>query len=289
MNDRKIDRQQYSKYDRGHYDKNERLKQGGAILVAREFLTARDIGVGSMLTLGPRSNEHTFEVVGVVASPGLDIATTFFGMQREFYEQAVHCVFGSRSDASRYFQNERIRMIQFEIGPDVTEQEAEDLIHQNLGAVHFDTGRQITQTIDQIAGHVILLAQTVGLLGLLVASFGMASVMAANVSARRAEFGILRSIGASRGVILRLILAEATLIGLGACFAGTLLGFTGAWNASHVYVILLGIVSTPEIPWPTLWSGYAIVLCLSLVSCLPVALSVVRQTPRAMLSDVASS
>ncbi len=267
----------------------ERLRQGDAILVAREFLTARDIGVGSMLTLGPRNNEHTFEVVGVVASPGLDIATAFFGMQREFYEQAVHCVFGNRSDASRYFQNERIRMLQFELGPDVTEHEAEDLIHQNLGAVHFDTGRKITQTIDLIAGRVILLAQTVGLLGLVVASFGMASVMAANVSARRAEFGILRAVGASRGVILRVILAEATLIALGACVAGTLLGFTGAWNASRVYVILLGIVSTPEIPWPTLWAGYGIVLGLSLVSCVPIAVGVVRQTPRAMLSDVASS
>lgn len=273
-------------------DANEalrRLNEGGAILVAREFLTARAIGVGSKVILGPKDNEHEFEVVGVVASPGLDIATSFFGMQGEFYDQAIHCVFGSRADAIRCFGNERITLIQFEISGQVSDEEAEALVVKELGAVKFGTGRSITRFIDEIATRIIMLMQSIGLFGLAVASIGMANVMAANVSARRTEFGVLRSIGAGRWVVARLVLAEASLIGLSACAAGTLLGMHGASNAAHLYRILLGIGSVPEIPVDTISYGCCIVLFLCVLSCTPAVLGLLRQTPREMMDSASGA
>ncbi len=65
-----------------------RLRQGDAILVADRFLTARGLGVGDTLTLGGKDVNHEYEIVGVVSSAGLDIATA--ALRRAQRLQRVH-------------------------------------------------------------------------------------------------------------------------------------------------------------------------------------------------------
>ena len=47
-----------------------------------------------------------------------------------------------------------------------------------------------------------------------VASLGVTNTIMASIRSRRWQFGILRSIGVTRGQLLRLVLAEAMLLGL---------------------------------------------------------------------------
>jgi putative ABC transport system permease protein len=54
----------------------------------------------------------------------------------------------------------------------------------------------------------------VGLGAMCVASLGVANMVIASVHARRYEFGVLRAIGSGRWQLVRLVLAEITLIGI---------------------------------------------------------------------------
>lgn len=243
-----------------------KLEAGNAILVAREFLTARGLGVGDTLTLGPEGNEHTFEIAGVVSSPGLDIVTSVFGIQDAFHDQAIHCVFMTRKESKRCFDNDTIVLIQFDMTDDITDEQAEEILKEQLGAIRFGTGRHIQDFLLRQADNLMSLASIAAMAAMAVASLGMANVMAANVSARRREYGILRSAGAGRWTVTGLVLAEAVLTGLGACVVGIGLGVHDSFNASYLFRIMIGLLTSPKFPGVPALIGVAALLLLSTVA-----------------------
>lgn len=243
-----------------------RLEAGGAILVAREFLTARGLGVGDSLTLGPEGGEHTFEIAGVVSSPGLDIVTSVFGIQDAFHDQAIHCVFMTREETKRCFDTDTIVLIQFDMSDTIDEQTAEQTLKEQLGPIRFGTGRRIQNFMLREAGNLMMLASLAAFAAMAVASLGMANVMAANVSARRREYGILRASGAGRWTVTALVLAEALLTGLGACVAGIGLGMHDSFNASYLYRVMVGLLTSPKFPVTPIAIGVAGLLLMALVA-----------------------
>lgn len=83
-----------------------------------------------------------------------------------------------------------------------------------------------------------MLIATVGLV-LVIACLNVASLMLARASARGQEMSIRTSIGASRGRIVRQLLAESTLVALFATAAGVLLN-----------VVLTDVISSIQLPLP---------------------------------------
>jgi len=59
----------------------------------------------------------------------------------------------------------------------------------------------------------------------LVGSIGLAGTMSMNVMERTREIGVMRAIGASDGILLRMVLAEGMIIGLASWLLGSLLAF----------------------------------------------------------------
>ena len=100
----------------------------------------------------------------------------------------------------------------------------------------------------EVLGSVLdVLTAVVGALGaisLVVGGIGILTIMTIAVAERRAEIGLLRALGASRGQILSLFLLEATLLALLGGVAGFLLGAGGAW--------LIGAL-VPALPAHTAW------------------------------------
>lgn len=84
-------------------DARQRLRAGGHILVTREFAKARKVKLGDKVRLWVDKKEASFIVAGVVASPGLDIAMSFFNATTYFQTYAVGAVFGTLDDANRLF------------------------------------------------------------------------------------------------------------------------------------------------------------------------------------------
>lgn len=130
------------------------------------------------------------------------------------------------------------------------------------------------QMLDVLGSVLSMLTVAVGALGgisLLVGSVGIFTVMTIAVRERRAEIGLLRALGASRGIILLLFLLEATLLaGLGGG-AGLAVGAGLAWLI-HALV--------PLLPVHTPWSFVLFAELLSMVIGVVAGIAPARQAAR---------
>lgn len=272
----------------------ERLKQGGAVIVAREFLAARGLGVGKTFTCAHEGRKFDFEIVGVVTSPGLDMVSRFFDLGDDYMSQAVHAVFGSRADLrDKFLQGTEppTQLIQVGLVPEdspqnVSDQDAVDRIRETVadaGVLDVGSGRRVRTEVLGVFARGMVLTSWIAVLAMLVACFGVANLIIAGVQARQFEFGVLRAVGASSGMIARLVLAEAIVIALAACVGGTLMGIQGVVGAVNLNKMMLGLelhVKPP--PWP-IAMGWGLVLLITVGAAAPAAWSLARKRPRELL------
>src|SRR3954469_4909223 len=83
---------------------------------------------------------------------------------------------------------------------------------------------QIKDTIQKGFGRLLLLVSTVAFAAMAVSSLGVTNTIMASIRSRRWQFGILRSVGVTRSGLLRLVMAEALLLGLVGCALGAAAG-----------------------------------------------------------------
>jgi putative ABC transport system permease protein len=84
-------------------DATAMLKQGGHILITREFAQVNKKALGDKVTIWVDRKKATFTVAGVVASPGLDIAISFFNATTYFQTYSVGAIIGTLADARQLF------------------------------------------------------------------------------------------------------------------------------------------------------------------------------------------
>lgn len=268
-----------------------RLIEGGAVLVAREFLVAQGMGAGDTFRCkDAQGTEHSFEIVGVVTSPGLELVSKFFNIGEEFIDQALHAVFGSREDLKTIFGSTAIQLIQIQLAPGVDDAEAVATIRKELfgsSVIDAGSGRKIKSKLIEFVGSTLVVFSAVAVGSMLVACCGVANLVIAGIQARRFEFGVLRAVGGSRGTLTRLILAEALVIGVTACLIGTAMGVQGAWAGTVLYSGIIGISMTWTPPvTPVVW-GWGFVLALTLLAAWPAIGRLNRQRPKDLLRTVA--
>ena len=279
----------------------ERLEAGGAIIVGREFRTAQNLGVGDTFVCRDRGEEHSFEIVGVVTSPGLELASKFFNIGEEYIDQSIHAVFGSRGDMRRLFGSDNIQLIQIQFDRAALEaaapgdlssyaaqaQWAVDRIKEELlgmGVLDTGSGVKIKSQIELFIGGSLFVFSAVAVVSMLVACFGVANLIAAGIYARRFEFGVLRAVGAQRGLLTRLVIGEAIIIGLTASIVGTLMGIQGAWAGSRIYELLLGLDMRLRPPVTPIAWGWALVLLFTVGAAAPSIVRLTRRQTRELLA-----
>ena len=113
----------------------------------------------------------------------------------------------------------------------------------------------------------------------LVLSIGFVAMLVSSVDARRREFVVLRAVGATRGQIARLLVAEALRVaGLGVA-VGTAGGALVGWlctSGTRAAMANWGIPANFVLPWWPLCRGAAGALLAALVVAVPTALALVR-------------
>jgi putative ABC transport system permease protein len=105
----------------------------------------------------------------------------------------------------------------------------------------------------------------------------------ASIRSRRWQFGVLRSIGVTSSQLLRLVLAEAMLLGIVGCVLGLGAGMEMAVNAQKLNLVVLGYGPPMTIPWGIIWIGVGVVMAISLVASLWPAVHVARAEPLSLL------
>jgi len=264
-----------------------KLKSGSGLLVAEQFLTARGLQVGDSIELIAPKSKASFEIVGVVSSAGLDVATQMFGIRSVYMEHAISCVFLDMATVGRLFGVHDAVMMQMDLGPDGSTAEDELLatrVSEAAPGAIFASGRAIRAAIDDVGRLVQGVTGSVAFSALMVASLGVGSVIAAQVQGRRGELGVLRAIGASRRALLGLVLGEAVIIGCTAVIAGTGLGWELAWAGRVLFADLAGLRLEAVFPVLVWCIGVLAVLAVALSAAWPTARRLLGENPRALLA-----
>ncbi|MGP1308989.1 MAG: FtsX-like permease family protein [Phycisphaerales bacterium] len=265
-----------------------KLQQGGAILVAREFKIARGYGVGDTYTVSHNGEDHTFEIVGVISSPGLDIASKYFDIGQEYYSQAIHAVFGTRADLQRLFGVDTINLIQIDLDDSVPDREAMKQVRAALGSslLVVGSGREIKDLINSVGGGTLRVMSFVAFGAMGIACLGVGNIVVAAIDARRFEFGVLRAIGGDRTLVVRLVLAEILLVAFSACVLGAGLGLQHAWGAANMNRLLAGVELHLRPPVGPMLVGCVALVALALIAAAIPLRSLFRQSPRDLLGVV---
>ncbi len=265
-------------------DAIEKLNKGNALLVSREYLVAHKIGLGSKLTFKTKEGPVDFDVVGVVASPGLDMAVAFFGIQRIYSDASISCVFGSRTDAKKYFGVDATNLVLMKFDPKIPDATILDNIRKAAPGVIPGSARRIKTDILQSVNVALGIMSTIAMVTLLIACIGVGNLIIAGISARRFELGVLRAIGSTRWLLARLVVAETILIAFVGSFLGGAMGITMALLGKQFHQRLLGITYDSSIAWDALAYGSIAVSAAAILSAIPAILYLLRTPTRAMIS-----
>jgi len=264
-----------------------RLAEGGCVIVAREFQIAKGLGVGDTFTCSYNDRTFSFDIVGVVTSPGLELISKFFNVGKEYVDQSLHAVFGSRRDMSEKFGNDSIALIQMDLSEDIGDEDALATIRETLfgaGVIDAGSGRQIRAQLESIVRTFLSVFSVIAVLSMLIACFGVANVVAAGIQARQFEFGVLRAMGAQRGLLTRLVVGESILIAAAASILGTLMGLQGAWAGRRLDAMLLGLRLEVRPEYAVIAAGIGVVVLFSVGAALPAIVRLGRRSPRDLLS-----
>jgi putative ABC transport system permease protein len=273
-------------------DAQRLLKLNRHLIVTQEFRELRGIHVGDTLRLRtPRHGLVDYTVAGVVWSPGIDVIVSDFDMGRQFDQRTAFSVFGTLHDAAEDFGVTGCYIFAANLDTGTPKDKLIHQIEQAVGAWGLRAGdvRNIKEQIRLGFQRVVLLASTIALAAMALASLGVANSVMAAVRSRRWQLGVLRSIGLTRSALLRLILAEAALLGLVGAVLGLVAGFELALDAHHFGAVTIGYNPSLSIPWPIILYGALAVIAVAVLASLWPALSTARQSPLTLLQAGRSS
>ena len=270
----------------------KRIKEGNAVLVGREYLVARGLGVGSKVVLkSGRKGESVveFDIVGVVGATGLDVAVQHFGIATQYAEASVSTVFGSREDGRKYFLMEEPDLVLIAMTKEADDQAVLASLKNKLGALsrgelRADSSRTIRKKIHAVSTKLMTVASSLALSALLIASFGVANLIVAEIHARRFEYGVLRAIGGQRGLLGRLIAGQTLFVAIIACVTGTALGMQLALQGKIFHVRLVGIEYGWHIPYDVIAWGSSIVIAMALAAAAPATWRLIRRPTTQLLA-----
>jgi putative ABC transport system permease protein len=159
------------------------------------------------------------------------------------------------------------------------------LLQQTMGRLGFMIGdvRHIKYEMQQSFHRILMLLSTVALAAIAVASLGVTNTIMASVRSRQWQFGILRSIGVTRSQLLRLIVAEALLLGLVACVLGLGAGFLMSVDANALGRTIIGYGPPITVPWDIIAGGTGLILLVAVGASLWPAINAARSTPLELL------
>ena len=201
--------------------------RGAAIAVIGDTLKTELFGSSTALGQRIRIDGQKFRVIGVLEAAGAA------GVGMDLRDTAVIPV----ATAQRLFDSPSLFRVMEEADGHNAIPRAEKAVvdilrvrHNGEEDVTVITQDAMLATFNTILGSLTYAVGGIAAISLAVAGILIMNVMLVAVSQRKAEIGLLKAIGSPGSQILRLFLAEATMLALLGTFAGLVLGFSGVWG-----------------------------------------------------------
>ncbi|WP_144059473.1 FtsX-like permease family protein, partial [Rhodopirellula sallentina] len=283
------------------------LNAGGSCVIAEDYAMASGLGIGDSLTFIPPSAEHErveYEIAGIVRLPGWQWVTKFSGVRRHFVRTGT-LLFANRSDIQADFHLPRTEFFWVNFQPDANRDEVEASFQEiaqrqsgetftaeGVGAVQsyrpfarMTTTDNVKKAIKIRADDMIWGMSYLPLITLVVMSLAVANTIIASVRSRTWEFGVMRSVGVTRGQLARMVIAESILIGVAACVLSLSFGLIAGWCGVGMAQFGGWFAGPPSfrIPWTHLGIGFALTLTLCLLAGLWPAIKTGRAEPLGLL------
>ena len=190
------------------------LAQPDSIILTKEFADANHLGVQSRVALGTVDGEKEFTVRGIMKSSGL--ASAYGGNLAIMDIYAAQRMFG---------RGRRFDRIDLAVQPGHTVAECEQELRTLLGpGLQVDPPSGRGQQFEAILSAYSMMVDISSLFALFIGMFIIYNSFAIAVTQRRAEIGILRALGATRGQIRWLFLGESAATGLIGSLGGLAFG-----------------------------------------------------------------
>ena len=267
----------------------ELLTEGGYVIIADDFARSRNKHFGDEVkVLNEQTGRwHAFKVAGVVRSPALDLAASYFQLQAEYSVTASGSVMGTNADIKRVFGIDAVNLalLNFDLPPEPVPEDWPPVAEARKGGLpeqYYDTSvpvarrwqrwreaevlRNVRERLrhpevrsgsvaalkdeidSQLTGMIGLLSAIPGM-ALLVAALGVANLTTANVTARAKQIAILRAVGATRSLVLRMVIGEAVVLGLLGSALGLALGLHLAVDITNLVNRMWGFRVALQLPW----------------------------------------
>ena len=264
------------------------LNRGGAVIITDELHQIRHLNRGDFLPLTTSTHGQVkFRVAAVVYAPGIDLISGQFDMGRQFDQRTVGSLFGSMADAKKYFGVDGARVLAANLEPSVGGDDVVKKVERSLDTWGLKAGdvRHIRDGMSKAFHNVTLMILVVPLGALAVASLGVTNTIAASVRTRRWQLGVLRSVGLTRGQLLRLVLGEATLVGIVGAGLGIFAGAMLTLDGHKMLSIVTGYSPVLLVPWGIVAFGVGVVLAVAVLAGVWPAVTVARSSPLSLLQS----
>jgi putative ABC transport system permease protein len=188
-----------------------RLDAGDAVFVSSVLSEKQGLKRGDRVQLLTRRGEREFEVAGVVV---------------DFSNQG-RVVQTSWNDLRRYWGINDASTFLVKLYPDRSPAAVRERIKSLYGnAYHLtvDSNQAIRERAMGLIGQTTGMFDVLALIAMIVAALGVVNTLTMNVVERTREIGMLRSLGMTRGQVMKMILAESGLMGVVGGVMGLALG-----------------------------------------------------------------
>jgi putative ABC transport system permease protein len=219
------------------------------------------------------------------------MATGLFGIRSVYMEHAVSCVFMDFDTVANRYGTREAFIMQLDLdlpadaeAADAAEERLGDVLRERIPGAIFASGRGIKALVEDIGARILSVTAAIAMAALLLACLGVGNVVAAGITARGFEFGVIRAVGGAPEVAPRLVLAEITATAIAAIVVGVGLGIHLAWMGVGLYRDLAGLQLGLSIPVIPTIVGALFVLAAALVAALPASLALRSRSPRALLA-----
>jgi len=252
------------------------LRQGNAVFVSTEFYNTRKLGRGAKITLVTADGrDQEFTIAAVVNSTGVEVVKNYFDLRSAFAAKAVSSMLGTITDGKKYFKMSEPTLALLNVKKTTAAGQPVDSAalrsELNLEGLQTVSSLELKQALDRIVTRIVSALTVIGLGALCLASLGVANMVIASIHARRYEFGVLRAIGAGRAQLVRMILAEVTLVAILAGILGAGAGLWFAFMITRMDRLLLGFPTTfidPQLTAAVLYAATLIALGIGITSLL---------------------
>lgn len=209
----------------------------GTVIASENFAALYNVKKGDIVTLPSKAGELKLEVVGSVVDYSWNHGTLIM----------------NRKEFRTYYGDDKADVFDIYLKDGVDPLAAKQMLLTKYGAtygLHALTRKELQERIDDMIERLYGIAYGQQIVVMLVATLGVVTALLISVLQRRREMGLLRAIGASRGQVIRSVLAEACLMGVIGTALGMIVGIGLQWYVLNVVILEeSGYLFPVYIPW----------------------------------------